>query len=166
MDVLDAITTKRDTRQYAPDPVPDADLDRVLHAGRMAGSAKNGQVTRVVVVTEEADRRRLREAGDFTDWIDVAPVVLVLVAPVEGIRLFDLGRMAQNMMLAAHALGLATCPVTFQHQDRVRDVLGVPADHEGPMAVVLGRPGPPDPSRQPAPRIPLRELVHRGRWQQ
>lgn len=165
MDVLEAITAKRDTRELAPDPVAGTDLDRVLRAGRMAGSAKNAQVTRIVVVTADEERHGLRTAGDFTDWIHVAPVHLVLVAPVEGLRLFDLGRMAQNMMLAAHALGLASCPVTFHHQDRVRAVLGVPSDHEGPMAVVLGHPGPAAPTRVSAPRIALDELVHRGRWQ-
>jgi nitroreductase len=164
MDAYDAIVTKRDTRSYLPDAVPPDQLDQVLRAARMAGSAKNSQLTRLVVVTDEEVREHLAGCGDFTGWIGGAPVVIVLVAPVEGGRLFDLGRMAQNLMVAANDLGLATCPVTFHHQDRLRPVLGLPDDMEGPMGVTLGRPGPTDASRPSAPRVPLDELVHRERW--
>jgi nitroreductase len=165
MDAYQAIITKRDTRAYLPDPVGGEALDRVLRAARMAGSAKNAQLTRVVVVTEPERRQALAACGDFTSWIHTAPVVLVLVAPVEGGRLFDLGRMAQNIMVVAHSLGLATCPVTFQHQDRMRDALELPATMEGPMGITLGHPAPLDANRPRAPRLPLDDLVHRERWQ-
>jgi nitroreductase len=165
MDAYEAIVTKRDTRSYLPEPVDGDLLDRVLRAARMAGSAKNAQLTRLVVVTDPDAREALASCGDFTSWIGSAPVVIVLVAPVDGGRLFDLGRMAQNLMVAAHAAGLATCPVTFHHQDRLRPVLGLPDDMEGPMAVTLGHPGPSDPARPSAPRIALDDLVHRERWQ-
>jgi nitroreductase len=164
VDAYQAIITKRDTRQYLPDPVADEVLDKVLRAARMAGSAKNAQVTRIVVVTDPDRRAALAACGDFTAWIHTAPVILVLVAPVEGGRLFDLGRMAQNLMVAAHAVGLATCPVTFHHQDRLRPVLGLPDDVEGPMAITLGHPTAMDPNRPRAPRIPLDDLVHREQW--
>lgn len=164
MDTQRAIATKRDTRSYRPDPVGDDQLDAVLRAARMAGSAKNSQVTRIVVVTDAEDRRRLAECGDFTSWIHQAPCTLVLAGPTEQLRPFDLGRLAQNAMLAAHDLGLASCPVTFHHQDRLRPLLGLPDDVEGPMGVVLGHPGPPDPDRVGSPRIPLDELVRYGRW--
>jgi nitroreductase len=164
MDAYEAIVTKRDTRSYLPDPVPPDQLERVLRAARMAGSAKNAQLARLVVVTDEETREHLAGCGDFTGWIGGAPVVIVLVAPVEGGRLFDLGRMAQNLMVAANELGLATCPVTFHHQSRLRPVLGLPDDMEGPMGITLGRPGPVDATRPSASRLPLDELVHRERW--
>lgn len=164
MDAYQAIVTKRDTRQYLPDAVGSEALDRVLRAGRMAGSAKNAQVIRIVVVTEAERRQALAASGDFTAWIHTAPVILVLVAPVEGGRLFDLGRMAQNLMLAAHDLNLATCPVTFQHQDRLRPALDLPDDMEGPMGITLGHPAALDPNRPRAPRIPVDDLVHRETW--
>lgn len=165
MDAYDAIVTKRDTRSYRPDPLEPELLDSVLRAARMAGSAKNAQLTRLVVVTDPATRTDLTSCGDFTSWIDQAPVVVVLTCPSEGGRLFDLGRMAQNLMVAANDAGLASCPVTFQHQDRVRAVLGLPADVEAPHAVTLGHPAPsPDANPLRAPRLPLDELVHRERW--
>ncbi|HVM08292.1 MAG TPA: nitroreductase [Acidimicrobiales bacterium] len=165
MDALRAIATKRDTRAYTAEPVTEEELESVLRAARMAGSAKNNQLTRIVVVTETEGRKALTTCGDFTSWIDAAPVVLVFAIPVDGGRLFDVGRMAQNAMVAANALGLASCPVTFQHQDRIREALGLPAGMEGPMGVTLGRPDAAATSTRPrAPRLPLDQIVHRERW--
>lgn len=164
MDAYQAIVTKRDTRSYRPGAVDEGTLRRILQAGRMAGSAKNMQVTRIVVVTDADTRKQLTACGDFTSWIDQAPVVLVLCMPTETGRLFDVGRMAQNLMVAAHAHGLATCPVTFHHQDRLRPLLGLPDDHEGPMGITLGNPAAADPNRPRAPRLPLDQVAFRNRW--
>jgi nitroreductase len=164
MDVYEAIVAKRDTREFTADPVSDEDLQKILQAGRMAGSAKNQQLNRIVVVTDAGDRARLAECGKFAEWIPTAPVVLAIVVPREGGKAFDIGRMAQNIMIAAKGLGLASCPVTFHHEDCVRELLGFPDDHEAPMGVGLGHPAPPKEKRTSAPRIPLEELVDWDRW--
>lgn len=165
MDVYEAIVSKRDTRSFTDDPVSDDDLRQVLQAGRMAGSAKNQQLNRIVVVTDPGDRAKLGESGKFADWVPTAPVVMAIVVPKEGGKAFDIGRMAQNMMLAAQGLGLASCPVTFHDQDGARALLGFPEDHEAPMGVGVGHRAPPKETRESSPRIPLDELVDWGRWQ-
>lgn len=53
--------------------------------------------------------------------------------------------MAQNMLVQANALGLASCPMKFHDQDRARKVLGLPDDLSAPMGVAVGHPGAPDP---------------------
>jgi nitroreductase len=165
MDAYRAIVTKRDTRSYKPDPVPDELLTRALNAARMAGSAKNSQVTRLVVATDSDLKEQLAACGDFTAWIPSAPVVIVFVIPTDTGRLFDVGRMAQNLMIAGHADGLASCPVTFHHQDRMRDAIGLPQTHEGPMGVTLGFPAPVDEAtRMRGARISLDELVRYNRF--
>ena len=164
MDAYEAIVTKRDTRRFSPEPVADDDLRRVLQAARMAGSAKNAQVNRLVVVSEKADLERLAKCGKFADWVASAPVVIAFAVPTEGGRPFDYGRMAQNMMVMANSLGLASCPMTFHDEACAREVLGLPDDRRAPMGVAVGRPGPPDPNRSSSPRVRLDELVRWGRW--
>ncbi len=90
--------------------------------------------------------------------------MIVFVVPAGGGRPFDFGRMAQNMMVMADSLGLASCPMTFHDEDGAGEVLGLPDDLTAPMGLAVGRPGPPDPSRTPSQRIPLEELVQWGRW--
>jgi nitroreductase len=164
MDAYHAIVSKRDTRSFTAEPVAEEDLTRILQAGRMAGSAKNQQLNRIVVVTDADDRKRLGECGKFADWVPSVPVLLAIVVPKEGGKAFDIGRMAQNMMVAANALGLASCPVTFHNEDCVRELLGFPDDHEAPMGVGIGHPAPPKEKRESSPRIPLDELVDWDRW--
>jgi nitroreductase len=165
MDAYEAIVHKRDTRDFSDEPVSEEDLHQVLQAGRMAGSAKNQQLNRIVVVTDAGDRAKLGACGKFADWVPSCPVVMAIVVPKEGGRAFDIGRMAQNMMVAAHGLGLASCPVTFHDEDCVRELLGFPDDYRASRGVGIGHPAPAEQKRAPAPRIPLDELVNWGRWE-
>ena len=162
MDAYTCIIGKRDTRTYADKPIrPDA-LRRILQAGRMAGSAKNSQLSRFVLLEERARKEELAACGQFAAHIPWAPVVVAIVMPQEG-REFDAGRSAQNMMLAANADGIASCPVSMHDQDCARRVLGLPEGYKVPIVIAFGYP--PDVPRAPGvPRVPLDELVHRERW--
>lgn len=165
MDAYRAVVSKRDTRAFTGDPVSDDDIRRLLTAARMAGSAKNSQVARMVAVTDAAQRAALVACGDFTSWLGRPPLVVVFTMPEGPGRLFDLGRMAQNLMVVANALGLASCPVTFHHQDRIRDVLDLPDGVVAPNGVGVGHPAPSDlPNPVAGPRLDLDELVHWQRW--
>ncbi len=167
METIDALRSKRDTRSYANEPIDREVLETVLDAARMAGSAKNMQPIRMVVVTEDADKVALKESGDYAAWIDNAPVCVVVTAKADAgpRRMFDVGRHAQNLMVAAHASGLASCPVTIHRQDVARSVLGIPDDVEPSMIVTLGAPGPDmGPSPIAGPRLPLDDYVAEGRW--
>ena len=167
MDALKAILTKRDTRSYTDDPVDPDVLDKVLDAARLAGSAKNVQPVRVVTVTDPATKKALKGGGDYATWIDRAPVLVVFTVTEDAgpRRLFDIGRHAQNLMVAANAHGLTSCPVTLHHQDVVRQVLGIPDNVEAPMLVSLGSPDSMEPPPGIAgPRVPLSDYAMTERW--
>jgi nitroreductase len=167
MDALTALRSKRDTRSYTDRRVDPEVLGRVLDAARMAGSAKNRQPVRVVVVTDPGDKEALKAGGDFASWIDQAPVLVVFTVTSDAgpRRLFDIGRHAQNLMVAANAEGLASCPVTLHHEDEVRRVLGIPPEVEVPMLVSLGWPDSTDPPAGIAgPRVGLDAYAMEGRW--
>ena len=167
MDALTAIMTKRDTRSYTDQAVPDDLVDRVLDAARLAGSAKNVQPVRVVVVRDPDTKEALKAGGDYATWIHLAPVVVVFTVTSDAgpRRMFDIGRHAQNLMVAANAVGLASCPVTLHHEDVVRSILGIPASVETPMLVSLGWPDSTDPPAGIAgPRVALGDYAMRDRW--
>lgn len=163
MDALKAIVSKRDSRSFTEEAVDDETLRRVLQAGRMAGSAKNTQPCRFVVLTDGMHKEELAACGQFSSWIPQAPVNVAVVIPENG-RDFDAGRTAQNMMVAANALGLASCPVTMHDQDCARNVLGLPDGHRVAIVLALGHPVPGTTSGMGAARVPLDEMVHRERW--
>ena len=165
MDAYEAIISKRDVRHYSDSEISDESLRRVLQAGRMAGSAKNLEINRLIVVRDQVVQDAIAEAGDFSSWIGTAQVVVGFASPVDGLRSFDIGRQAQNMMLAAHAEGIASCPVTLHHPDKAREAVGLPADWELPMAIALGWPVrdvPDSPLKRD--RLSIDELVRHDRW--
>jgi nitroreductase len=164
LDALKAIVSKRDTRSFTADAVDEQILGRVLQAGRMAGSAKNVQPCRFVVLTDHAHKEELAACGQFSAWIPQAPVNVAIVIPEEG-RDFDAGRAAQNMMIAANALGLASCPVTMHDQECARRTLGLPDGHRVAIVLALGHPLDGVIKGMGAPRVQLDEMVHREHWQ-
>jgi nitroreductase len=168
MDAIEALRDKRDTRSYTDADIPDELLSRLLDAARMAGSAKNVQPVRLVVVTDLQAKQDLKSSGDFAAWIDNAPVVVVATVRADAgpRRLFDVGRHLQNLMVAAHAEGLASCPVTIHHQDVARAVLGIPDEVEPVMIVTLGRPAPGGeaPPQIAGPRLGVEQYAMAERW--
>jgi nitroreductase len=101
-----AIASKRDVRDYAATPVPDAVRDRILDAGRLSGSSQNKQKWQFVVVSGAA-QERLADAVYAPENVRTATLVVAIVGEAGG---FDVGRCSQNMMLAAWAEGVGSCP--------------------------------------------------------
>jgi nitroreductase len=163
MDAYEAIVSKRDTREYEARAIEAEALRRIVQAGRMAGSSKNAQPIRLVVLTEEAEKRAIAGCGDFTEHLPGSPLVIVIVRLGES-RAFDAGRVGQNMMIAAQALGIASCPVGIQHDDCARERLGLPADAVVAMAITFGYPRGGGVVGRGERRIEVDEFVRRGRW--
>lgn len=165
MTPYEAIISKRDLRVYTDQAIPDDVMHRVLQAGRMAGSAKNLEVNRLVLVTDQAVQDALVEAGDFSSWIGTSAAIIGFATPLAELRAFDVGRQAQNMMIAAHAEGLGSCPVTLHHQDKARAAVGLPDDWWMGMVITLGYPVADHPdSPLKRTRVSLDELVIHDRW--
>lgn len=163
MDAYRALVSKRDTRSFEDEAVSDGALGRILNAGRMAGSAKNRQPVRFVVLRDRADKQALAQCGDFAQWLPSTPVAIAVVLP-EGERDFDAGRAAQNLMVAAQAEGLASCPATMHNVECARKTLGLPGDHRVAIVVGIGRAAAHEGEQRRAPRLPIDEYVHWEKW--
>jgi nitroreductase len=171
METWDAITARRNVRRFEDRPVADADLDRILDAGRRSPSASNRQKWDFVVVT---DREQLKELGAIWRGASHVPgaaaaIVLVLPEPDEDryrlIDQYDLGQATMLMMLAAADLGIGTGHAGVGDQDAARRILGLPGDHHAAYMLALGYPadGPLKPIKR-LDRRPFDDVVHRGRW--
>lgn len=153
----------RAIRRFQDRPLEPDDLDLVLEAARWTGSAKNRQNWSVVVLQDRARIEQLAECGNAAKPLLAAPAGLALAREPEAYE-FDIGRMAQNIMLAADALGMAACPVTMHHERDAAEVLGLPDGWICRYVIALGYP---DPSARPARfggRKPVEDIVHRERY--
>ena len=83
METWDAITARRNVREFADRVIPDADLDRVLEAGRIAPSSQNHQPWDFVVVTDREMLRELSKVWRGGGHIANAAAAIALVVPDE-----------------------------------------------------------------------------------
>lgn len=162
--IYDFVVGLRAIRSYLPDPLAGDDLAAILEAARWTGSAKNRQNWSFIVVSERDQIDALAACGDFTDPVRASATTVVLVQEPEGYE-FDLGRAAQNLMLAAKAVGVASCPITFHRDGDARAVLGVPGDRRCRYAVALGYPSDKAAPARWGGRKPAQTLVHRERYE-
>jgi nitroreductase len=138
-ETYDRILRLRVVRAFTDEPVAHDDLTAVLEAGRWTGSSKNTQGWRLAVITDPELRSRLADTGRFTDPVRNAPITVALISTPEG-NDFDIGRLSQNLMLAADARGLGSCPVSFHDASLAGEILGLPADHRCRWGVAIGHP--------------------------
>lgn len=171
METWDAITARRNVREFADRPIADADLDRVLEAGRIAPSSQNNQPWDFVVVTDRGMLGELSEVWQGGGHIaQAAAAVAMVVSDEEEPRIrernrFDIGQATMQMMIAAADLGIGTGHSAVGDQDRARAVLGVPADRIVAFVMDLGYPA--DRPLRPGARLkrrPFDEVVHRNGW--
>ena len=138
-DTYDSIMGLRAIRSYTADQISDEHLHQILEAARWTGSSKNTQRWSFVVVRDPGQKDRLADCGDFTTPIRNAPMVIAIVMEPDGYE-FDIGRAAQNIMLAADAIGVATCPITLHRDKDAAAVLGLGPGAQARYAVSLGYP--------------------------
>jgi nitroreductase len=169
MQTWDAITARRNVRTFQDRPIPAADLDRILEAGRRSPSSQNWQPWDFVLVTDRAQLSELSGVFYGAHHVAHAAAAIAVVAPVADNEFhraqFDLGQATMSMTLAAADLGIGTSHAGVADMDLARRVLGLPADRTWVLLLSLGYPAdrPLTPVRDPK-RRPFDEVVHRDRW--
>ena len=167
MEFMEVVRSRRSVRKYRPDPVPQAKIDHVLEAARLAPSWANGQCWTFIVVTDPRVKRGLAEAGN--EWIEHAPVIIAACAAPEAsgtkgdqrYYLLDIGIAMEHLILAAAEQGLGTCWIGWFDERKAAQALGVP---EGIRVVATTPLGFPDEAPEPRPRKALGEITRRDRW--
>jgi nitroreductase len=160
-----AVASRREVREYAERELPDEVARRILDAGRLAGSARNRQPWRFVVVESPERREALARAVYASANVRGARLVVAIVSGSG----FDGGRCAQNMMLVAWNEGVGSCPNGAQDREAAAAALGLAEGEEVATVLTFGYPrGHRDPTRRSpeawserADRRTLDELVTR-----
>lgn len=171
METWDAIRSRRNLRAYGPDPVSDADLNRIAEAAWRAPSASNRQHWNFIVVTDREQLQSLSTVWQGGAHIAGAAAAIAIVVPqYDELRgqlssRFDVGQATYAIMVAAADLGIGTGHSSVGDQEKAREILGVPADHDVAFIVGIGYPAdrPLKPIVKPN-RLPFDEVVRRGHW--
>lgn len=184
METLEAIKTRRSIRKFSDQPVEPEKLQAVLEAVQQAPSWSNRQCWSLVVVQDQDLRNRISELSFVESFFSTygyksnpaqkglaqAPIVLVACADPqqsgdlrgEQYYMADLGIATQNLMLAAHDLGLGTVFVGVFDEEQLKGLLGIPPHIRIVGLFPLGYPA--GEAKGGPPRKPLSEFVHYGTW--
>jgi nitroreductase len=146
MDVSEAIRSRRSIRAFTDKPISRGQVEARIEAGRCAPSAGNLQARDFFVVNSSEMREGLASAALGQGFIAQAPVVIVVCSNLDRIKpygargkelycLQDAAASAQNMLLTAHSLGLASCWVGAFDESRVHSLLRLPG-HLRPVAIL------------------------------
>lgn len=142
--------------------------------GRIAAAVRAAMAERVARMprTDRTTRLMLDGTARLIDTLDRAPVIIFVAGPViyppaapsEQFTWSALYPAAQNILLAARALGLGSTFTTMQMtaEPTIREVLALPDEIRIAAMIPIGWP---DASFGPVNRRPVEDFVHRNRWE-
>ena len=147
-EVIRALKERRSIRSYRTEQVREEDLQQILEAATYAPSGMGAQPVILVAVQDPATIARLSQLnaavmGTKTDPFYGAPTVVVVLADQSRATWLEDGSLAMgNLMLAAHALGLAEGQALLRQW-------GIQGKYAGVAHCLLGYPDGPLPEPKP-----------------
>lgn len=144
MDLFDTIFTRRSIRKYTGEPVSEEQLALILRAGSYAPSAHNKQPWEFVVIRASATLEAIAAGHPYAKMLPKAGCCVVVCGDKQrdgmtGFLVEDCAAAIQNMLLAAHGLGLGAVWCGLYPVPRltrmISGVLGLPA-HILPVGMI------------------------------
>ena len=165
--VPELIRTVRQARQYAPDPVPDDVVDKLIEVARWTGSSKNDQPWHLVVIRDRDRLAQISRLRPNINWLAGAPLAIAIVLDGKSpmTEAYDEGRVTERLLIGAHMLGFGGGTAWFgddSQQAEAKRILDVPAERGARSVVAIGRPisiKDPRPNPRGGGRKPLSETV-------
>ena len=163
MNLLEGIYSRRSVRDFTDEPVTREAVTEILTAGSWAPSGLNNQPWRFAIVQGVEKRNELARLTKYRRVIESAPVAIAVFCDREAMYndMKDhqgIGACLQNMLLAAHALGLGAVWLgeIVKSAAEVRALLGLAESMELMAVVALGHPAR---TNQRSPRKKLNDLI-------
>jgi nitroreductase len=169
MDILDALLNRRSIRKYTGENVPDSMIEKIIEAGMFAPSAVNTKPWHFVVSRSTTIFEGIIEANPNAAMLRQASAAILIcfdekLQHDKGYGPVDCSAATENMLLAAHGLGLGACWVgIYPRQNRVdalHKLFELP-EHVIPFAVIsIGFPN----ETKSRPQRFLKERIHWEKW--
>ncbi len=169
MTAIEAIFSRRSVRSYTDEPVSQEAIDMLLRAAMQAPSAGNNQPWEFLVVTDKAKLEEITKVKKAVSMAKKAPLGILTCynkdyEKLKGFAVQSVSCATQNMLLAAHAMGLgAVWTSVYPNEEFVkgyREVFALPENIVPVAFVVIGHP-----KKQPAPKDYYKaERIHTNVW--
>lgn len=159
-DFLEIIKTRRSQRSFIDRPISREHLLQIVDCARSAATARNVQPWEFIVVTDRQLRQRIADVAPNGAFIAQAAACLAVFCQDTRYYLEDGCAATENAILAATALGIASCWVAGDkkpYDENIRNLLAVPNGYKLVSMIALGCAG-----EKPdcPPKRSLNEVVH------
>jgi nitroreductase len=124
--VLECVRARIETREFKPDRVPEAVLQKILEAGRWSPSQRNRQPWHFIVVQAPETLQQLGDMAPSGPYLAQAPLAIAVVTEGARLPLIDGTRAIANMQLVAWEEGVGSCWVGGLDRDGVKRLLAIP----------------------------------------
>jgi nitroreductase len=170
-DLFDLLKKRRACRSFLPKPIPADVLEKIVYAGHRAPTGGNIPY-RFLILVQDADQLKLLKTvapGYFGD--STAAIVVCTDLRVDGgvsnvdaaqCTLYDAGAAAENIVLAAYALGLGASFIKSYPETAVKTLLGLPEGCRTELIISLGYPAPNEPP--PVKKTPQGKLTYFNKY--
>lgn len=177
MDAIECLISRRSIREYTDEALTETDIENVVEMAQMASCWENTQPVRYVAVMDKALKDRIaNEATEKYPWntenIHAAPVLIILCV-IKGLsgyepdgtpstkkgthwQSFDAGVAAAHFCLSANAVGLGTLIMGRYDEDKIKEILGLPAEYDVSAIIGIGHPAVIPAANE---RKPLKEIL-------
>jgi nitroreductase len=169
METLKAILTRRSIRKYSEKNIPEEYYEILLRAAMHAPSARNRQPWHFIIISDHQILNKLAEVSPSWKMLKEAANAIVVcgdleLEELESFIIQDCSAATQNILLAAHELGLGTVWLgVHPREERLRpliEILQIPG-HILPVSMVsIGKP---DEYREQPDRYNI-ERIHQDKW--
>ena len=144
MSSIDFVLSRRSIRRYEEKDIPSDILEKIIEAGRQAPSTANRQPRRFIILTDYEIKKELSK-GLFNRFLKNSPVVIVGCANPKDLLTgkwasIDTAISLQNMVVAAWTLGIGSCWIGDFKEEKVKQLLNIPAKWKVVALVTFGYP--------------------------
>lgn len=168
MQTIEAIETRRSIRAFTSEPLNEDDLMTIIKAASSAPSGGNSQGWVFISICDPQRIKVLRTICPGIIGLPTGVIVLCLDSRLQStnpagslnvMRYYDIGAAMQNILLAAHDLGLGGCAIGSFHAKGLTTFLNLPDAIEPCLLVALGKPKffPSPPKKRPLEKIYYKE---------
>jgi nitroreductase len=162
MDVKTAIQSRRSIRKYENKPIPKEILEDLLESARIAPSANNAQGWYMIAITDKDILAKLVPMSGHQKFVEECSLYLVGVTePGVYYSAVDMTIALDHLSLRALELGLGSCWIGDFESDKLKQLLGIPAERDVPICMTVGFPAQSPAARK---RKPLSQLFHKEKW--
>jgi nitroreductase len=169
METFDALFTRRSIRKYTNKPVEDDKIQKILKAAMYAPSARNTQPWQFIIITERDMLNKIKQAHPYANMLAEAPLAILICGdktyePHEGYLNTNCSAATQNLLLAAHDLGLGSVWLgVYPRKERMDALTKLFSLPENIIPISLVALGYPDEKKSATGRF-LPDRIHYNKW--